>query len=124
MIKRFLLLFLMIVSVQAFSQLDDDNRVQNQFIVMVKPTQGIDALIKQFSGLEVKKCLSKQMNIWLVERNTTTGAEKFLESLQANKTVKLAQFNHHIQRRSLVPNDPYFNEQWNMLFTKAERSSA
>ena len=107
----------MIVSVQAFSQLEDNYRVQNQFIVRLKPGQNIDGLVKEAPSLQIIKCLSRQMNIWLLERNITVGAEKFLETLQTNKTVKLAQFNHTVQRRSLVPNDPFFNEQWNMMNT-------
>jgi len=57
------------------------------------------------------------MNIWLMERNTTADAENFLTSLQVGKTVKIAQFNHYVQRRSLVPDDPYFSQQWNMMNT-------
>ena len=117
MVKRLLFLFLLIVSVRAFSQLEDDNRIQNQFIVMLKPDRSVESLVKQLPELDISKCLSKQMNIWLLDRNNTTTPDKFLEQLQVNKLVKLAQFNHRVQRRSLVPNDPYFNSQWNMMNT-------
>ena len=107
----------MIISAPAFSQLEDDNRILDQYIVMLKPAQHIDELIKEFPTLQVKKSLSRQMNIWLLQSNTTTGAEKLLVSLQVAKTVKLAQFNHRVQRRALVPDDPYFSSQWNMMNT-------
>lgn len=115
--RFFSLLLLMFISISAFSQLEDENRILDQYIVMLKPAQSTDELVKEFPSLQVKKCLSKQMNIWLLQRNTTADAEKFLLSLQSGRAVKLAQFNHHVQRRSLVPDDPYFNNQWNMLNT-------
>ena len=119
MVKRFLFLLLITVSFPAFSQLEDDYRIQSEFIVMLKPAQSVEALVKDFSGVQIKRCLSKQMNIWLLERGSTKGAEKFLESLQSDGLVKLAQFNHKVERRSLVPDDTYFSSQWNMLNTGA-----
>ena len=110
-------MFLWVVSVPAFSQLEDDTRVQNQFMVMLKPGQNIETLVKQLPQLSISKCLSKQMNIWLLDRNNSAAPEKFLKQLQYNKSVKLAQFNHRVHRRALVPNDPYFNSQWNMMNT-------
>jgi len=117
MLKHLSLLLLIFISPAAFSQTDEDNRVLDQFIVMLKPGQQVDGLIKEFPVLQINKCLSKQMNIWLLQRNTTEGAEKFLLTLQQNKTVKLAQFNHQVQRRSLVPDDPFFTSQWSLLNT-------
>jgi hypothetical protein len=117
MLNRFALLLFMLITIPAFSQTEDDNRILNQFIVMLKPGQQVDELVKEFPALQVQKCLSKQMNIWLMQRDTTADAEKFLLTLKAGKTVKLAQFNHRVQSRSLVPDDPYFNNQWNMLNT-------
>ena len=84
---------------------------------MLNPGQSADVLIKEFPMLQIKKCLSKRMNIWLLQNSSTKDAEKMLRSLQSDKIVKLAQFNHRVQRRSLVPDDPYFTSQWNMLNT-------
>lgn len=107
----------MVVFVQAFSQVEDDNQISDQFIVMLKPAQQVNELVKEVPSLQIKKCLSKQMNIWLLQRNSVAEPDQFLLLLQANKMVKLAQFNHRVQRRALVPNDTYFSNQWNMLNT-------
>ena len=117
MVKRLLFLFLLMVCCRAFSQSEDDYRVPNQFIVMVTPGEHVESLVKLLPELSISKCLSRQMNIWLLDRNASTVPEKFLEQLRANKLIKLAQFNHRVQHRSLVPNDPYFSNQWNMMNT-------
>ena len=117
MLKQFSLFLFILFSIPAFSQTEDDSQISDQFIVMLKPAQQVDLLVKEFPTLQVKKCLSKQMGIWLLQRNTTAGAEKFLIALQSSKTIKLAQFNHQVQKRSLVPNDAFFSNQWNMLNT-------
>ena len=117
MVKQLVLILLLMVGIKSFSQMGDENRLLNQFIVMLQPDQNVERLEKEFISLNIKRCLSRQMNIWLVERNATNDAEKFLQTLQASKTIKIAQFNHHVQRRSLVPDDPYFSNQWNMMNT-------
>ena len=83
MLNRFALLLFMLITIPAFSQTEDDNRILNQFIVMLKPGQQVDELVKEFPALQVQKCLSKQMNIWLMQRDTTADAEKFLLTLKA-----------------------------------------
>lgn len=102
---------------KSFSQFtEEDNRILNEFIVMLKPAHSIDALLQNTSSLKVKEVLSPRMNIYLLERNSNTSPEEFLLSLQRNEHVKLAQFNHTgIKERSLIPNDAHFSDQWNML---------
>ncbi len=117
MLKRFALFLFMAVSISVFGQVEDENQISDQFIVMLNPGHNVNELTKAHSSLQIKKCLSKQMGIWLLQRNTEAGAEKFLESLQTSQSVKLAQFNHRVQRRSLVPNDVSFGSQWNMMNT-------
>ncbi|MCX6198730.1 MAG: S8 family peptidase [Bacteroidetes bacterium] len=97
---------------------EEDNRVINEFIVMVKPAHSIEVLLQSTSSLKVKEVLSPRMNIYLLERNSIASPNEFLLSLQQNEHVKLAQFNHTgIKERSLIPNDSYFNQQWNMMNT-------
>jgi hypothetical protein len=113
------LCLLMLSSAKTFAQLqEDDNRIANQFIVMLKPAHSIESLLQQYTALKNKECLSPRMNIYLLERNTGSSPDEFLLSLQRNENVKLAQFNHrNIKERSLIPNDPDFAQQWNMLNT-------
>lgn len=107
----------------AFAQTDDDNSIPTEFIVMLKPGHKIEVLMQELESsaisnpATIKKCLSPRMGIYLLQRNTTNAADKFLLGLVKNENVKLAQFNHHTQPRSLVPNDPEFAQQWNMLNT-------
>lgn len=96
----------------------DDKRILHQYIVMLKPGHEIEQLQSSFQ-VEIKSTqpLSKRMNIWLLERNTTVNADEFLYALQRNEHIKLAQFNHRVQERQLIPNDTKFNEQWGMYNT-------
>ncbi len=96
---------------------EEDNRVLNQYIVMLKPAHSLDAVLQKFPSLINKEVLSPRMGIFLVERNTTASSEEFLFTLQHNEHIKLAQYNHRVKPRSLIPNDAQFSNQWNMLNT-------
>jgi len=124
MLNRYLITLLLLpllamLPVKSFSQMqEEDNRIANQFIVMLKPSQSIETVLAQFPSTKIKECLSTRMNIYLLERNTDSSPEEFLLALQQNEHIKLAQFNHkNLKHRSLVPNDPDFTQQWNMLNT-------
>lgn len=113
-----LMLLLVLSATKLFSQYqEDDNRILNEFIVMLKPGHSVKQLLIDIPHTKTKECLSPRMNIYLLERNTTDGAEDFLFILRQNGHVKVAQFNHSFEQRSLVPNDTFFNLQWNMLNT-------
>lgn len=94
---------------------DDANTIAHQYIVMMKPGQDVMQIVKDEPQLKTNKCLSKRMNIWLLETVDGKANEKLLYALRSNKAVNLAQFNHSIEQRALVPSDPYFNVQWDML---------
>ncbi len=102
-----------------FSQgfVDDDSRIANEFIVMLKPGRQVGELLKNLPEIKIKQSLSKRMNIWLLERNNLLKQEDFLTQLKRSELVKLAQFNHKVHQRSLIPNDDFFYTQWNMLNT-------
>ena len=114
--RSFVLLFFVFTSLRSFAQFsDENNRVPNQYMVMLQHPFTDTDLKRDFPGLIIKRCVSMQMNIWLLERTGITGAEEFLDSLRHNEKIKIAQFNHHVQQRSVVPNDEFFYKQWNML---------
>lgn len=115
--KKLFTVFLMLVTCVAMAQSDEEYRVENQFIVMLKPGHAADEPTKDFDSLKIKKCISERMHIYLYERGATSSSESFLQQLKKHGAVKLAQFNHRVQLRSLVPDDAMFNLQWNMLNT-------
>lgn len=113
--KNSLLAFALLLSVTAFAQgQEEDPRILNQFIVLLKPGTAPERLQLAFADVKPVRCLSPRMNIWLLERSSVAGAEDFLRLLRLHPATLIAQFNHRIQPRSLVPDDPYFNQQWNM----------
>ncbi len=95
---------------------EDDVRIDNQYIVMLNPGHTIENLLTEFPTLENKECLSKRMNIFLCQANISQNDE-LLYLLRKSTHVKIAQYNHRIEERSFLPNDPNFNQQWNMLNT-------
>lgn len=54
MVKQLFTFFFLLISVATFSQSEDDNRLLNQFIVMLKPAQNINELLKGFPALQAK----------------------------------------------------------------------
>ena len=59
--------------------------------------------------------LSSRLNIFLLSFNPgVIDDDRLLEEIKAHPYVELAQFNHYIQQRELIPNDTYFAIQWNM----------
>ena len=84
MFKQFLFALLVSISTTAFAQLEDDNRVLNEFIIMMRPAQNVADIVKAYPEVQIKKCLSKQMNIWLLQRKPTADAENFLQILHNN----------------------------------------
>ena len=92
----------------------DEYAIRDQYIVQLNG--GMDG-IKFFptcTDIHVIKCLSKNMNIWLVQSDK----QNILAELKTNPSVRVAQYNHgHVVQRSIIPNDSLFNLQWNMLNT-------
>ncbi len=98
------------------------DHIAGDLIVMMKPGTDPSMLLRDFStfdslnpALEVKKQLSKRMNIWLLHFNSLSVDEnKFLTGITSSSLVTMAQFNHYIQSRN-IPNDTEYGQQWNML---------
>lgn len=99
-----------LLSFSLFAQLED-YRIYNQLIVMMKPGKEVKSITTD--KLIAKQCLSKRMNIWLME-STANISEDELTRLRINDNVKLAQYNHQVEQRALVPIDPFFGNQWGM----------
>lgn len=105
------------------SQAQNLNHVQGNIIVQIKPNVDIYKVAKDWhffgkraTRLAIKRSLSEPMDIWLLEFDFTEIEEnRFLDFLKRQNEILYAQFNHHINDRQNIPNDPQFNDQWQWL---------
>jgi len=99
--------------------------VDGQLLVQLKQGKSIETLLHSFQtydgqsvNLAAKKFISPPMNIWLVAYNYSgINQQRFLYAVKFHPSVNEAQFNHYIEYRSTVPNDPQFNQQWQYVNT-------
>jgi len=99
------------------------DHVQGEYIVQfhqeVNSIQPVLRKFDQYRGrstkMKVKKCLSETMNIWQIQFDFGQIHERqFLQTLRADKSVVLVQYNHLLKPRRL-PNDPNFMQQWQYI---------
>jgi hypothetical protein len=112
--QGFILMVFLALYVTMPAQDIDEYAIRDQYIVQLNG--GIDGakFFTAYPDMHIMKCLSKNMNIWLIQSNTNG----VLTKLKTNPSVKVAQYNHgHVVQRSIIPNDSLFNLQWNMLNT-------
>jgi subtilisin family serine protease len=108
-----------------FSQLlfaQDNNHVPGNLLVMLQPGADVNALQSALSklngagtGLQVERTLSQSMHIYLFSfDNTAVNEESMLAAVRNQPSVKIVQFNHYVNERNTVPNDPQFGVMWDM----------
>lgn len=69
----------------------------------------------QGAGLGVIRRLSDRLNIFLLSYDPSViSDDRMLQEIKSHPFVELAQFNHFIELREFIPNDPSFSQQWNM----------
>jgi len=85
-----------------------------EFIVMFHQEQDASKIASSH-GLEWVEALSPRANIHLMQLpNPGTSAQDWavLRALQDDRRLKAAQFNHEVQPRETLPNDPSLGQQW------------
>lgn len=92
--------------------------VPGQFMVQLQPnsslTQVISGLKKQGFEVTELETLSARLRIHLLAFDTlTVNPTELLTACQRQPDVAIAQFNHYVQLRSTIPDDPFFYLQWN-----------
>jgi Subtilase family/Secretion system C-terminal sorting domain len=115
--KKVILVFIIFCSLSSILISQDNNYVPGEIIVMLKPGENPSVLSRSFgfAGLQPKEAIVDYMNIWLYEyNNSAIDAGLMLSEVRKHGSVAIAQFNHYVTERSLVPNDTRFTEQWSM----------
>ncbi len=120
--KILLILFSCIVSYFfSFAQIDAENFVRGNLIIQLKPQASINSLQPSFIinqnqqvKVEVIKCLSSRMKIYLLSFDTSKANEAVMIGvLQTNSLISIIQLNHKVEQRAL-PNDTEFNQMWSL----------
>ena len=116
--KKFITL-LCLLSFVAFGQ----NYVPNQLLVQLKANTSEQHFFRQF-GVEndvifqSTSCISVPMNVYTLTFNDSENITDILKLLKSNKQVTAVQFNHYVQERETIPNDPLFTaNQWHLKNT-------
>ena len=97
------------------------DHVPGELIVQVSPGRSIQDLAyarPKLGTVEVsfamRKPVVKSMGIYLLSFSPASEETKVLEYARRHPSVSIAQFNHYIESRATMPNDPSFNQQWSM----------
>lgn len=118
-----LFLFLLFLFASASAQEVSTDREQGQLLVMLKDNLDLNTnpLLKaefEAMGLTIDGKLTKTVNVWQFSFDEITGSgEKILQMVKAHPAVSIAQFNHKVQEREIIPNDPSFNLLWQLKNT-------
>jgi len=95
------------------------NHVQGEILIVLEDDMTINRLESRFLDFESqrtkavpKKLKTNPIPLWKIHFDHSTVHEyRYLESIRKMEGVKMAQFNHLIDFRT-VPNDPQFSLQW------------
>ncbi len=129
--KTFFVLLTLVLgmSTQA-QQIRQGQNVAGEFLVRFQgaynPQYAVAALQQQ--GLQVKEVISTTLNLYLVKGKATT--QEALGTAYRVKGVSYAQPNHYVFLRAPMnfmrglPNDPMFNQQWDMIEGSGINASA
>lgn len=117
------LFLLFLISATVTGQNADNNRVPGQVLVQFREMPGeieSEGFIHDFryASLSFNRKLSSAMKIWLVQFDEQlANPEKLLTEIRRHPLVSIAQFNHLVSDRELIPNDPSFSALWNLKNT-------
>ncbi|MBK7477249.1 MAG: S8 family serine peptidase [Haliscomenobacter sp.] len=125
MSRRLPIIFLF--SILSFASLHGQQltHVQGELLVQLKKGVAADRWVEthtllksQSTRIRMGPCLSEELDLWKVGFDWTKVDENaFLRQVRQDPQVKAAQFNHLLQLRSRLPNDPSFPSQWHLFNT-------
>ena len=89
---------------------------RGDILVQLKKGTSPNRVADKYPDLQSNKCLSKTLNIWKFTFDALKVNEyQLLSLIQTDQQVINAQFNHFVQMRSTIPDDPLFNNQWQYM---------
>ncbi len=112
--KQLLILLLSISFSLLFAQKNADH-FSGQCIVQLKNGATIDALQKTHAFIYRTEIVSADLHVWCVFFDPKSDENALLKALKETPSVSAAQFNHILNLRQTVPNDPLFTQQWHHL---------
>lgn len=121
--KKIFLLFLISIISLSVNFAQKLSHVQGE--LLIKPADDVNIqqwakAWRAFEGgttqLKVQEQISEPLHIWRCTFDFTTINEyKLLTAIRLDKNIAIAQFNHLVEPRSTVPNDPQFDQLWYFL---------
>lgn len=115
--KSYFIIFVSVFFVSGFAKAQ---KIENRVIVQLQSNASIYSFLQNLSAdgvqTEIVKPLSKRLNIWLLDfDNSVISGSDVYNILFRSSSVLNVQFDHHLQIRSVTPNDNSFLLQWNLL---------
>ena len=123
--KKLILFFLFLSVWTLGTQAQTLDHVLGDILIQMKPGEDIRHITRQLQSyngvpahIKVQREISPPMRIWLVHFDFASINENyFLNEVRNMREVEVAQFNHIIAMRETVPDDPFFNQQWQWVNT-------
>ena len=106
-----LCLFAILTAAGITATAQSEPHLEGEFIVMFHKSENVKAFASEM-GIRWSEQLSGLSHIHLFRSEGSLDDEKVLRLLSSDKRVEAAQFNHVVQERETVPNDPSFAQQW------------
>ena len=102
---------------------DAEKRIPGELLVMFKSNVNPfnNALLKadlESEGVSIDHKIGRSFNIWLLTFDElAVSPDYILKTLKKHPSVELAQYNHPVTEREVIPNDPSFGIQWSLKNT-------
>lgn len=117
-VRIYLLISIFFLFTSSIAQVSEPAREKGELLVMLK--HDADPIINlqlkaelEARGVTINKKITRTMNVWLlVFEETPDNPQKILNQIRKHPAVEIAQFNHKVYNREVIPNDPSFNVQW------------
>lgn len=110
-------ILLLLFFVYSLSLKADSNYKEGELILLLNKNVSQKTLENHFKNiwLKPKEVLVPDLNIWLYEYEPSRmSADRVLENVKKDPAVLIAQFNHYVTQRDIIPNDPSFTQQWSL----------